>query len=145
MTLVRRVARPLLAAVFVSSGLDTLRNPGPRAAVAKPFLDKASPLLSKAGLAGDDMLLVRANAVAQIAGGALLALGPLSRVGALILAGSTIPTTVAGHPFWQKADPKERAAQKVQFLKNVGLLGGLLLAAAGTPTHSRRNGPARSA
>lgn len=132
MTLVRRVARPLLAAVFVSAGIDVLRNPAPRLAMARPFLEKASPLLAKAGLPDDDLMLVRANAVAQIAGGAMLAVGPLSRVGATILVGSVIPTTLAGHPFWTKEDPKERSAQRLQFLKNLGLLGGLLLAAVDT-------------
>ena len=42
-----------------------------------------------------------------------------------------IPTTVAGHPFW--SHPKEqRSTHQTQFLKNLGLLGGLLLAAADT-------------
>lgn len=30
MTLTRRIARPLLAAPFVSGGVETLRNPDPR-------------------------------------------------------------------------------------------------------------------
>ena len=48
-----------------------------------------------------------------------------------MLAASLVPTTLAGHPFW--AMPKEeRAAHQTHFLKNLGLLGGLLLAAADT-------------
>ena len=54
--------------------------------------------------------------------------GPMSAV----LAATLVPTTVAAHSFWQEQDPEVRAKQKVQFLKNLGLLGGLLLAAVDT-------------
>src|SRR4051812_30159596 len=37
--LVRRLARPMLASVFISEGIDTLRNPGPRAEMAEPVID----------------------------------------------------------------------------------------------------------
>jgi putative oxidoreductase len=48
-----------------------------------------------------------------------------------VLAAGLVPTTLAGHPFW--GVPKEqRAAHRTQFLKNVSLLGGLLLAAVDT-------------
>lgn len=40
-----------------------------------------------------------------------------------------LPTTVAGHPFWEIDDPAKRSQQRVQFLKNLGILGGLLVVA----------------
>ena len=43
-----------------------------------------------------------------------------------------MPTTLAGHRFWEHEDPKERFGQTSHFLKNAGLLGGLLLAAVDT-------------
>ena len=43
-----------------------------------------------------------------------------------------MPTTLAGHRFWEHEDPKERFGQLSHFLKNLGLLGGLLLAAVDT-------------
>jgi P-loop Domain of unknown function (DUF2791)/DoxX len=45
----------------------------------------------------DDELIVRGNGAVQVVGGALLASGTLPRLAALTLAGSMIPTTVAGH------------------------------------------------
>ena len=39
--ILRRIARPMLAAVFVSGGVDALRNPKPRVAMAEPHIDKA--------------------------------------------------------------------------------------------------------
>lgn len=65
-------------------------------------------------------------------GGLALASGKGRRLGAVVLAGSLIPTTLAGHSFWQESDKTVRAAQKVQFMKNLGLMGGLLLAAVDT-------------
>jgi uncharacterized membrane protein YphA (DoxX/SURF4 family) len=51
----------------------------------------------------------------------------MPRVAALVLAGSLVPTTLAGHRFWEEDDPKTRAAQQLQFLKNTSMLGGLLM------------------
>ena len=59
-------------------------------------------------------------------GGAALTLDKLPRLAALGLIASTIPTTLAGHPFWN-FDGAERKAQEIQFLKNAALVGGLLL------------------
>lgn len=129
MTLVRKVARPLLAAMFVKGGWDALRNPGSRAAKAAPLVEQVSGPLR---LPNDPELLVRANGAAMVGGGALLAIGRFPRVAATVLAGSLVPTTVAGHPFWTETDPAKRKQQQQHFLKNLGLLGGLLLAAVDT-------------
>jgi putative oxidoreductase len=42
---------------------------------------------------------------------------------------SLVPTTLAGHRFWEVTDKQARAAQRIHFLKNVAMLGGLILAA----------------
>lgn len=129
MSVVRKVARPLLASVFVLSGLDALRHPGPRAAQAKPLV---ATLAGPLGLPEDPELLVRANGAAMVTGGSMLALGRLPRIGAMALATALVPTTLAEHAFWQGSDPAARAHSRTQFLKNLGLLGGLLLAAVDT-------------
>jgi uncharacterized membrane protein YphA (DoxX/SURF4 family) len=130
----RRIARPLLAAVFVSSGVDVLRDPESRAKLAEPVTSKlAKPL----GLPEDPLQLVKINAAVQVGAGVLLAVGKLPRLAALVLCGSIVPTTLAGHRFWEETEPARRAQQRVHFLKNLGLLGGLLLAAfdtAGKPS-----------
>jgi len=129
MTLVRRVARPLLASMFLVGGLDALRHPGRLTPKAEPVVKAlAGPL----GLPDDTELLVRANGAAMVAGGALLATGRFPRLAASVLAGSLVPTTYAGHPFWQDTDPATRAQNRIQFLKNLSILGGVLLAAVDT-------------
>ncbi len=127
--LVRRIARPMIAALFVIQGLEALRHPGPLAERSSPLLDKVVPML---GLPDDKVMLVRANAVTQIVGGALVASGRLPRLGAALLAGSLVPTTLAGHAFWDEKDPAAKRAQRIQFLKNVSMLGGLLITASDT-------------
>jgi putative oxidoreductase len=129
MSIVRRVARPMLAAMFIAGGLDQLKHPGAKAQVAQPFVDKAAKPL---GLPDDPELVVRANGVAMLVGGALLALGRVPRIASAGLAASLVPTTIAGHAFWTQQDPQAQKFQRTQFLKNVGLLGGLLLAAVDT-------------
>ena len=62
----------------------------------------------------------------------MLATGRFTRPAALVLAGTLIPTTAAGHAFWNNDDPAARNNNQIHFLKNLGLLGGLLLAAADT-------------
>jgi uncharacterized membrane protein YphA (DoxX/SURF4 family) len=59
--------------------------------------------------------------------GSALALGRWPRQAAAVLASVLVPTTIAGHPFWEETTPQSRAAQRTQFLKNLGLCGGLLL------------------
>jgi putative oxidoreductase len=133
--ILRRIARPMLAAVFVSGGLDTLRNPKPRVETAAPVIDKAVDQVKDKvppQVPTDPELLVKVNAAAQIGAGIALGLGRLPRLSALVLAASLAPTTLAGHRFWEQDDSADRAAQRIHFLKNVGLLGGLLIAAADT-------------
>jgi uncharacterized membrane protein YphA (DoxX/SURF4 family) len=116
----RRLARPLLGATFVAAGVDALRDGDRRARQAGSL-----------GV-GDPQTVTRTVAGAQIGAGALLTLGRFPRLSSMLLAGSLVPTTLAGHRFWEEKDPEERYRQRGNFLKNVGLLGGLILAAVDT-------------
>jgi putative oxidoreductase len=120
MSPIRRVAHPLLASVFLTGGLSSLRQPGPRV-----------ELVRSAGLSSPEKL-VRANALADVAAGFALATNRLPRLSALVLAGSIIPTTVIGHPFWSEKDKVVRKQQQTHFFKNLSVLGGLLLAVLDT-------------
>ena len=84
-------------------------------------------------LPDDDELLVRANAGVMVAAGGLLMLGKAPRLAALVLAGSLIPTTLAGHSYWEVEDPATRKIQRIQFHKNLAMIGGLLFAALDQP------------
>jgi putative oxidoreductase len=87
----------------------------------------------------DTETLVRLNGVTQVVAGAMMSLGILRRTTATVLIGTLIPTTLAGHRFWEELDEDARSMQITHFAKNLGLLGGLLLIAAeGTPGRTSR-------
>ena len=49
-----------------------------------------------------------------------------------MLAATLVPTTLAGHRFWEESDPAAQGNQRVHFFKNVSMFGGLLLAGVDT-------------
>jgi putative oxidoreductase len=140
MTMVRFVARSLLAGYFVVHGANAVKNPDTFVADAEGVAGKLSPLLHRiapdqisARIPDDTRSLVRLNGAVQVIGGLALASGIGRRAGAGALAAALIPTTLAEHAFWAvKNDPEARRAKLSQFLKNAGLLGGLLIAAGDT-------------
>jgi putative oxidoreductase len=133
--LVRRIARPLLAAPYIYGGISTLRKPQDRVPGARPVVEKITETADKqlpVQLPRDVEQYVKINAGVQVGAGTLLALGKFPRLTALLLAGSTVPTTLAGHRFWEEQDPKVQFEKIAHFVKNLGMLGGLLLAAVDT-------------
>ena len=131
MMIFRRIARPLLASIFVTSGVDTLRNPQPLVSVADDVAPKVAGAIP--ALANQDTeSLVKINAGVQVVAGSLFALNRLPRLSALALAATIVPTTAAAHRYWEAEDPSDRQQQQTHFYKNVSILGGLLLASADT-------------
>ena len=120
----------MLASIFIVQGYDTLRHPervAPRAEkVVGPLKERVS------ALPDNTEQLVRINGGVQLVAGSLLAIGRFPRLSALALAATLVPTTLAGHPYWEAKDDQERAQQRIHFLKNLTMLGGLLIAAADT-------------
>jgi putative oxidoreductase len=118
------VARPLLAGMFVYGGLDAYRNPEGKV----PRAEKVAPdVAGLVGIDADTEQLVQFNGLVQVVAGLTLAFGVFPRLSALALAGSLVPTTLAGHRFWEEHDDAARAQQTIQFLKNAAMMGGLLL------------------
>lgn len=128
MTIVRRLARPLLAAPLIQTGLDAARHPGPQAELARPVLDRVTEPLK---LPQDPVLVVRAAGAVTAAAGVLLAAGKLPRLSALAIVAAA-PAVQNSQPFWKEKDPEQRRNQRTVFLKNLGLLGGALLATVDT-------------
>ncbi len=121
----RAVARPLLASTFLLGGWRQLRHPE---AVTKQAAPVVAAVARQTPLPDNPELLVRVNGGVMVAAGAALAAGAATRPSALVLAGALVPTTIAGHPFWQ-APPEDRAKEVAQFAKNAGIFAGLLLLA----------------
>ncbi|MGW0817887.1 DoxX family membrane protein [Streptomyces viridiviolaceus] len=130
MSLLRVAGRPMLASMFVVGGLNSLRSPGDVAPLAEPVV---RPLADRVSVLPDSTeQLVRLNGAAQVVGGVLLGLGRFPRLSALALAATLVPTTLAGHRFWEAREGADRTQQAIHFMKNVSMLGGLLIAADDT-------------
>jgi uncharacterized membrane protein YphA (DoxX/SURF4 family) len=120
----------MLASIFIIQGWETLRDPGRVAAVAEPVVRPVTERVP--ALPDETEQVVRINGAVQVVAGSLLALGRFPRLSALALAATLVPTTLAGHRFWEADDKQERAQQRIHFLKNASMLGGLLVASADT-------------
>jgi putative oxidoreductase len=122
-----RVASPLIASIFIRGGLDAAINPEEKVKKAEKI---TGPIAERVTALPDDTeTLVRLNGITQVVAGSMLSLGILRRLSAAVLAGTLIPTTLAGHRFWDELDEDARNMQITHFAKNLGLLGGLLLVA----------------
>jgi putative oxidoreductase len=116
----RRLARPLLGVTFIAAGTDGLRD-----------VDRRARNASTLGVS-DPRAATRALAGTQIGAGALLVLGRFPRLASLALAATVIPDAVTGHAFWSEQDKQGRQAQRSLFVRDLGLLGGLLVSVADT-------------
>ncbi|ALX04353.1 MULTISPECIES: DoxX family protein [Aeromicrobium] len=135
MTVLRTLARPLLASMFVYGGVNALRHAsamGPKAEPVADALGRTAPQLQTS-----PTNLVRVNGAVHVVAGAALATGHFPRLSAAVLAGTLVPTTAVGHPFWNESDPASRQNQTIHFLKNVSLIGGLLMSTLDPDPHKK--------
>lgn len=117
------LARPMISSIFITGGFDAVKSPANKA-----------PAAAKLGLPQPE-LMVRLNGAAMVLGGAALSIGYKPRRAALLLAATLIPTTYAGHAFWEQEDEGEKVVHQINFTKNLSMLGGLLLAIGDAPHH----------
>lgn len=114
--------RALVAPLFILGARNALKNSG---ALGGMIEAKASELgIDKLPASGKELVTV--NAYSQIALGSALGLGIFPRLAALGLVGSLVPTTLVGHAFWEEDVDAARNNQMLQFVKNFGVIGGLL-------------------
>jgi len=136
MTVIRLVARPMLASVFFVGAANALKNAPSLAPKASQVTDKVVPLAQRVApsvpVPSDPVTIVRINAGVQLAAAAALATGRAPRLSSAVLAASLLPTTIAGHPFWRESDPATKKLQRLNFFKGVSLVGGLLIAGVDT-------------
>ena len=111
------LGRVFLALLFVVSGIGKITG---YAATAAMMASKGLPIV--------DILLPLTIAV-ELGGGLLLALGWKARWAAAALFLFLIPTTLIFHQFWG-IDAKLVQMQKIHFLKNVAIMGGMLMVLA---------------
>jgi putative oxidoreductase len=120
----------MLAFIFIRQGFETFRRPEDYAQRAEQVVQPVTERIPAVPDKTEDA--VRINGAVQMAAGSLLALGRFPRLAAFTLAATLIPTTLAGHRFWEEDDEAARSQQHIHLLKNLSMLGGLLITAADT-------------
>jgi uncharacterized membrane protein YphA (DoxX/SURF4 family) len=132
--LIRRIARPLLSAVFIGQGVETLRNPKVTLDAAQTAVTTLQTLPDPVGtnIPSNPETVARINAAVQVGGGLLLATGRLPRIASAALAFTVIPGSLGGHLFWNEPDPERRVQKRRDLLTDLSLLGGLIIASADT-------------
>ena len=111
------LGRLLIAALFVPAGLMKI-----------PGFDATAAYMTAKGLPLVPLLLVL-TIVIEAGGGLLILLGWRAREAALALFLFLIPVTVIFHGFWNLEDAV-RLEQQRAFMKNVAIMGGVLMIAA---------------
>lgn len=126
--MVNFVGRCLLAAIFLVSGVRKILAFG---AVSGMMAGKGFPM--------PDVVLVATIAL-EILGGLMLVVNWQARAAALALAAFTLAAGSIFHGFWWhfNAPPPQFNNELNHFLKNVAIVGGLLMVAAGSSGDSKR-------
>jgi putative oxidoreductase len=115
--LVALLGRVLLSATFIITGLNIIPN-----------WDQTVNYLALQGMTWVPLFLYPAIFI-QVLGGVFILIGYHARMWAVILAFYLGIITFVFHPFW-KLGGIDRQVQLVGFLKNLSIMGGLLVVAA---------------
>ncbi|WP_425862516.1 DoxX family protein [Arthrobacter sp. TWP1-1] len=129
MSIVRALARPMLASSFIFAGVDRLRHADATAAQLAPVL---RPLSAALPVNASEKTLARVLAGAQLGAGLMLAAGKFSRPAAVVLALTAGLSTVVEYRSADTTTKESRAHRRNQLTKNIGLIGGALLASVDT-------------
>jgi uncharacterized membrane protein YphA (DoxX/SURF4 family) len=131
---IRRIARPLLSVAFIGQGVNSLLNPESAAEAAAPAVGGLQALPDPVGsnIPSDPATVARITAAVQVGGSLLLATGKLPRVASAALALTVLPANLGAHSFWNEPDAQLKAQKRQQFLTDLSLVGGLMIASADT-------------
>ncbi|MDD0858771.1 DoxX family protein [Arthrobacter alpinus] len=129
MTIVRALARPMLASSFIFAGLDRLRHADETATQLSAVL---RPISSALPIEASEKTLARVLAGAQVGAGVLLAAGKFSRPAAVVLTLTAGLNTVVEYRNANTDTKENRSHRRNQLTKNIGLIGGALLASVDT-------------
>ncbi|WP_207943794.1 DoxX family membrane protein [Actinomadura sp. KC345] len=122
------LARPFVAAPYIMTGLEAIRDPRERAERVGPAIKPVADRIE--WLPKDPETLVRMEGALSLGTGALLLTGRFRRLTTLLLAAQLVPALATEHRFWSEDDPERRASERSHLLKNAGMFGALLMVAA---------------
>jgi uncharacterized membrane protein YphA (DoxX/SURF4 family) len=120
------VGRVLIGAIFLWSAIKDIRT-----------FESTADMMQSKGIFAPQVLLI-GSIVFLLLGSIAVILGIKARWGAILLILFLIPTTILFHP------PTGGEADQIQFLKNLALIGGLLMIVSFGPGVVSFDGPTPS-
>ena len=133
--MIRKLARPMLASVYIADGVNTVKNSAERAQGAEKVagaLKSVLPAQYASYIPSDPETLAKIGGGVKIGAGSTFALGKAPRLSAALLAGSSVATLLGRNAFWEAKNEAEKSKLRNGALTNLALLGGVLIAAADT-------------
>ncbi|HEV7522725.1 MAG TPA: DoxX family protein [Candidatus Angelobacter sp.] len=118
------LGRVLLSVIFILSGLGKLPH----------FHDVAGMMASKGIPLASVALAI--TLLIEIGGGLMVLTGYKANYAALVIALWLIPVTLIFHHFWG-IPAEQQQDQMIHFLKNVAIMGGLLILAYASPEQTK--------
>lgn len=129
------VGRMLLSAIFILASINKFLNwtgtkEGYLEILGRWHLDTENSFFERIldFMAQQANLFLGGAATLELLGGLLVFAGIFSRIGAYCLIAFLVPVTVIYHPFWILQAP-ERDLQLIMFMKNLAILGGMMMVA----------------
>lgn len=133
MSIVRRIARPLLATGYIVNGIDSFRNSSSAAEHLDPALSTVRRAVPQTAPAlKNSAVVAQGLAAAQVGAAALFALGKAPRLAASVLVSTTAVNAYLDFRASDNGTKEQRAARRNSALKNVSLVGATMLAAVDT-------------
>ncbi|WP_347041765.1 hypothetical protein [Brachybacterium nesterenkovii] len=133
MSLIRSIARPLLAAPFILEGIRTVKTPEREIDVAPAAFAKVDEKLAASSAPGmiDSRTIVRAAGAVAAGAGVMYATNRAPRAAAVLLLATTSIGFANRRKIWELRG-EERMNEIQAILTDAGLLGGVLLAIVDT-------------
>lgn len=110
------IGRIFLSAIFIFEAIDSTL-----------FFDKTKDAMTDHGLTWNQDLLLCGAIFLLTMGGLMVLLGYRSTLGAIMLLLYWVPVTLIVHDFWSSSSNAELRNESILFMKNFGIIGGLLM------------------
>ena len=133
--MIRKIARPMLASVFILDGVDALRKTNERVDTTEDLIARVRKIVPADiadAIPNSPKTVARVLGSTKVGAGSLFAIGKAPRVAASVLALTTLPTLISRDAFWAADESDERRVRLNNFATSSALLGGLFIASQDT-------------
>lgn len=133
MSIVRRLARPLLATGYIAGGVEAFRNSSAAAEKLDPVLKQVEQVLPQVRpVTANRAQVAQGIAAAQVLAASALALSKLPRLSASVLLGTTAINTYVQYQSADASTKEAKSNRRNNVFKNLSLVGAVMIASVDT-------------